>query len=81
MCTARTREGSFSLCVFFSSLCYSSEYIYLTVNIESEGFYHPERLLPEAIKVMRTKISTIRNAARALLDHGGATEDVEMSER
>ncbi|KIM67692.1 hypothetical protein SCLCIDRAFT_1209797 [Scleroderma citrinum Foug A] len=49
-------------------------------NIESEGFYAPERLLPETIKVMRAKISTVRNAARALLDHGGVTEDVAMSE-
>ena len=52
-------------------------YSYLTVNIESEGFYPPDRLLLEAIKVMRTKISTIRNAVRALLDH---SEDVEMAE-
>ncbi|KAL4082088.1 DNA-directed RNA polymerase [Scleroderma yunnanense] len=50
-------------------------------NIESEGFYPPERLLPEAITVLRTKISAIRNAARVLLDHGGLTEDVEMAER
>ena len=39
----------------------------MTVKIESESFYPPERLLPEAIKVMRGKIATIRRAAEALL--------------
>ncbi|KAG1753197.1 DNA-directed RNA polymerase [Suillus lakei] len=32
-------------------------------NIESEGFYPPQRLLPEAIAVMRAKIATIKRAA------------------
>ncbi|KAG6336333.1 hypothetical protein ID866_2758 [Astraeus odoratus] len=49
-------------------------------NIESEGFYPPQRLLLEAIAVMRTKISTIKKAAQALLDDSGTTEDVEMAE-
>lgn len=47
------------------------------VNIESEGAYAPERLLPEAIKVMRDKISTIRKAAEALQNISDS-EDVEM---
>lgn len=57
--------------------------------MESEGPYAPERMLPEAIKVMRDKISSIRQAAEALLadkdDLGGippaklgADGDVEM---
>lgn len=50
------------------------------VCIESEGFYPPERLLPEAIQVMRTKISTLRRAAEALLDDTGTNEDAEMAE-
>lgn len=37
------------------------------VTVESEGPYAPERLLPESIKVMREKISSIRQAAQALL--------------
>ena len=37
------------------------------VSVESEGPYAPERLLPEAIKVMRDKISSIRASAQALL--------------
>ena len=37
------------------------------VSVESEGPYAPERLLPEAVKVMRDKISSIREAAQALL--------------
>ncbi|KAH9856839.1 insert subdomain of RNA polymerase alpha subunit [Lenzites betulinus] len=36
-------------------------------SVESEGPYAPEALFPEAIKVMRGKISSIRAAAEALL--------------
>ncbi|EKM55347.1 uncharacterized protein PHACADRAFT_161317 [Phanerochaete carnosa HHB-10118-sp] len=36
-------------------------------NVESEGPYAPERLLPEAVKVMREKVASIRAAAQALL--------------
>ena len=52
----------------------------VTVNVESEGFYPPERLLPEAIKVMRGKIATIRKAAEALIADsvGESGVDVEM---
>ena len=52
----------------------------VTVNVESEGFYPPERLLPEAIKVMRGKIATIREAAEALIADsvGESGVDVEM---
>ncbi|KAF9246852.1 DNA-directed RNA polymerase [Melanogaster broomeanus] len=50
-------------------------------NIESEGFYPPERLLHEAVSVMRTKIAALRRAAEALLDDSrGRAEDVEMAE-
>lgn len=59
------------------------------VNVESEGPYAPERLLPEAIAVMREKIASIRMAAEALLADAdglggpgvgtvGADGDVEM---
>ena len=59
------------------------------VSIESESAYNPEELMPEAIKVMRSKISSIRAAAEALLQDsqdlsGGGTDgpdadgDVEM---
>jgi DNA-directed RNA polymerases I and III subunit RPAC1 len=53
------------------------------VNIESEGPYAPERLLPEAIKVMREKIAKIKKAAEALVDGGeagGVGEDVDMAD-
>lgn len=54
----------------------------ITVNVESEGFYPPERLLPESVKVMRSKIATIRKAAEALIadsvDESGV--DIEMAE-
>ena len=39
----------------------------LAVSVESEGPYTPESLFPEAIKVMRSKIASIREAAEALL--------------
>ena len=50
------------------------------VCIESEGFYPPERLLPEAVQVMRTKIATLCRAAEALLNDTGTSEDAEMAE-
>lgn len=52
------------------------------VNVESEGPYEPERLLPESIAVMREKIATIRKAAEALLgnDGGGGDVDVVMAD-
>jgi DNA-directed RNA polymerase I and III subunit RPAC1 len=46
-----------------------------SVNVESEGPYAPDRLLMEAIKVMREKISAIRLAAESLLDESGQTAD------
>lgn len=63
-------------------------------NVESEGPYAPERLLPESVKVMRDKIASIRKAAQALLADAdgelpggdvkgkvaGPDADVEMSE-
>ncbi|KAG2359416.1 hypothetical protein BDR07DRAFT_1472841 [Suillus spraguei] len=48
-------------------------------NIESEGFYPPQRLLPEAIAVMRAKIATIKRAAETLLNNGDGPGDVEMA--
>ncbi|KAG6916072.1 hypothetical protein DXG01_008546 [Tephrocybe rancida] len=48
-------------------------------NIESEGPYAPERLLPEAIHIMREKIAVLRKAAEALLRDPG-DEDVQMSD-
>ena len=44
----------------------------LIVSVESEGPYAPETLLPEAIKVMREKIASIKQAAEALLSDSGA---------
>lgn len=63
------------------SCCSSLLYAHSSaVNVESEGPYQPERLLPEAIKVMREKIATIRQAAEALLDHGPGDGDVSMAD-
>lgn len=53
----------------------------LSVNIESEGPYAPERLLLEAIKIMREKISVLRKAADSLLVGDSPDDiDVQMSE-
>ncbi|KAF8892876.1 DNA-directed RNA polymerase [Infundibulicybe gibba] len=50
-------------------------------NVESEGPYAPERLMLEAIRVMRGKIANIKDAAAALLDQDVLTvEDVEMGD-
>ncbi|KAG1811142.1 DNA-directed RNA polymerase [Suillus subaureus] len=48
-------------------------------NIESEGFYPPQRLLPEAIAVMRAKIATVKRAAEMLLNNGDDLGDVAMA--
>ncbi|KAF8515689.1 DNA-directed RNA polymerase [Hysterangium stoloniferum] len=45
-------------------------------NIQSEGPYAPERLLVEAISVMRDKISVVRRAAAAL--EVGTEVDIDM---
>ena len=55
------------------------------VNVESEGPYAPEKLLPESIKILRQKITTIRSAAEQLLvevegDLAVQGGDVEMAE-
>ncbi|XP_006455111.1 hypothetical protein AGABI2DRAFT_209410 [Agaricus bisporus var. bisporus H97] len=53
---------------------------YFLFNVESEGAYTPERLLPEALKVMREKISIIKNATQALKAQieGTGSGDVDM---
>jgi len=48
-----------------------------TVNIESEGPYAPERLLVEAVSVMRDKIGVVRKAVAAL-ETGASDGDVDM---
>ncbi|KAG8908845.1 DNA-directed RNA polymerase core subunit rpc40 [Tulasnella sp. 403] len=45
---------------------------YFLFNIESTGCYPPEDLFPEAIKIMRSKLHTIRRAAEVLK---GVTDD------
>ncbi|KAF7320876.1 RPOLD domain-containing protein [Mycena chlorophos] len=47
-------------------------------NIESESAYQPQRLLLEAIAVMRDKIANIKQAAEALLDQPDG--DVNMGD-
>jgi len=58
------------------------KFIFLTilaVRVESEGPYEPERLLPEAIKVMREKLEIIKQAAEALRDKSTTVDsDVVM---
>jgi len=55
--------------------------IFVIVNVESEGPYEPERLLPEAIKVMREKLAIIKQAAQALRDKSTSLDsDVVMAD-
>ncbi|EDR14491.1 uncharacterized protein LACBIDRAFT_319284 [Laccaria bicolor S238N-H82] len=49
-------------------------------NVESEGAYSPERMLTEAIKVMREKLKKIRQAAEALYDQVEVDGDVTMAD-
>lgn len=54
---------------------------YFLFSVESEGPYAPERLLPEAIKVMREKLAVMKKAVEAILDHDDiAPGDVEMAD-
>jgi DNA-directed RNA polymerase I and III subunit RPAC1 len=54
--------------------------------VESEGPYAPERLLPEAVKVIREKLALMKKAAEELLDQegmltgGGGGGDVQMAD-
>lgn len=66
--------------MYVSSLCHARfDWYPCIVNIESEGFYPPQRLLPEAIAVMRAKIATIKRATETLLNNGDGLGDVEMA--
>ncbi|KAF8073513.1 DNA-directed RNA polymerase [Lyophyllum atratum] len=49
-----------------------------SVSIESEGPYAPERLLPEAIQIMRQKLVNLRKAAEALLTADDAADDGDV---
>ncbi|KDR69741.1 hypothetical protein GALMADRAFT_77215 [Galerina marginata CBS 339.88] len=54
---------------------------YFLFNVESEGPYAPERLLPEAIKVMREKLAIIRQAAEALREKSMSVDnDIVMGD-
>jgi len=50
------------------------------VNIQTESAYPPERLFPEAVRVMREKISVIKIAALTLKVQLEGTADEEMAE-
>ena len=56
----------------------------LSVNVESEGPYAPEKLFPESIKILRQKIATIKSSAEQLLveieGEPVMQGDVEMAE-
>lgn len=79
-----SRVRDYFLCMSFFVLLYlSPSCVNLSpplVNVESEGAYTPERLLPEALKVMREKISIIKNATQALKAQieGTGSGDVDM---
>ena len=52
----------------------------LTVNIESEGPYEPQRLPLEAVQVMREKISVLKRATEALRIPGEPEGDIHMAD-
>ncbi|KAF8971177.1 DNA-directed RNA polymerase [Flammula alnicola] len=54
---------------------------YFLFNVQSEGPYAPERLLPESTKVMREKLAVIRQAAEALREKSARVDsDVVMGD-
>ncbi|KAF5328835.1 hypothetical protein D9619_011685 [Psilocybe cf. subviscida] len=54
---------------------------YFLFNVESEGPYAPERIMVEAVKVMREKLSVIREAAEALREKSTTIDnDVTMAD-
>ena len=69
------------MCVssFLEHFAYVADIVCCLVNIETEGPYAPERLLLEAIKVMRHKIATIKEAAKGLMERNDGGGDVEMT--
>lgn len=52
--------------------------IYFSVNVESEGPYAPERLLIEAVSIMREKIAAVRKGANTLFSELDVVADAEM---
>jgi DNA-directed RNA polymerases I and III subunit RPAC1 len=84
-CVELKRVRDFFICESRASLLVKRcLYTAFQVNVESEGPYAPEKLLPESIKILRQKISTIRSAAEQLLveieGDPGVQGDVEMAE-
>jgi DNA-directed RNA polymerase I and III subunit RPAC1 len=78
-----SRVRDYFLCSLLLSPVSSRLYadLFLIVNVESEGPYEPERLLPEAIKVMREKLAIIKQAAEALRNKSTSLDsDVVMAD-
>jgi DNA-directed RNA polymerase I and III subunit RPAC1 len=78
-CVQLGRIRDHFLCEPFSPITSWLSNLIDPVNIESEGPYEPEQLLPESIKVMRDKIAVLKRAAMALVDGGQGDGDVEMT--
>jgi DNA-directed RNA polymerase I and III subunit RPAC1 len=75
------RVRDFFLCMFHLKISRFSMTDWADiVKIESESAYIPERLFVEATKIMREKISVIRNAAVALRTQLEDLGDVEVTE-
>ena len=61
------RIRDFFICMTIEFVMVTRVYWFLTADqIESEGPYEPEQLLPEAILVLRTKIAEVRKAVIGL---------------
>ncbi len=73
-CVEIKRVRDWFICVSIISSPKSAVADLRKVNVESEGPYAPERLLPEAVKVMRSKIASIKMAAQALISDSGADD-------
>jgi len=63
---ASETSSSVSLSHYRRYIGYSLTCARVSVKIETESAYSPERLFEESVKVFRQKVSTIRQAAAAL---------------
>ena len=83
-CVELKRVRDFFICESWATFFARYSCNVFLVNVESEGPYAPEKLLPESIKTLREKIATIKLAAEQLLVEmeGEPTSqgDIEMAE-
>ena len=59
--------------------CFADDCILLIVNVESEGPYAPENLLPVTNRILRQKTAALKKAAEGLRNQGDDKEEESKS--